>query len=95
MTVEIEHHDGNDSELPTTEEIIDQLQNDEQCPVNDASRFSEVEGDIEIKHRACDGHVILRYRLWMGWDMDGDFGSGDGYEIHEDEIQEMTKFNLA
>ena len=95
MTTEIEHHDRNEDELPTTEEIIEQLQERERDPVDGADMMQTVEGDVEIFHDAADGHVILRYRLWTGWDMNGDFRSGDGTEIHDDDLKYMTTFPLA
>lgn len=92
MTLDIEHHDRNDDELPTTEEIIENLQEKERCPVNDADRFEAIEGDIEVSHKACDGHVILRYVLWTGWDMDCEFGGLDGEMMSDEELQEMTAY---
>lgn len=90
MTVEIEHHDRNDDELPTTEEIIGQLQDRERDLVDDADAMDAIEGDVEIYHDASDGHVILRYRLTMGWDMDCDFGDTEGKMMDSDELQSMT-----
>lgn len=90
MTVEIEHHDRNEDELPTTEEIIEQLQDRERDPVDDADKMDAIEGDVEIYHDAADGHVILRYRLYLGWDMDCDFGDTEGKMMDSDELQSMT-----
>lgn len=90
MTVEIEHHDRNEDELPTTEEIIEQLQDRERDPVDDADKMDAIEGDVEIYHDAADGHVILRYRLYLGWDMDCDFGDTEGKMMDSDELQPMT-----
>lgn len=90
MTVEIEHHDKNDDELPTTEEIIEALQNDERCPVDDADQFEQVETDIEVSHRASDGHVILRYVLDMGWEMDCEINGLEGRMMSNEELDPMT-----
>ena len=90
MTIEIEHHDRNEDELPTTEGIIEQLQERERDPVDDADMMEAIEGDVEIFHTASDGHVILRYRLFMGWEMDCNFGDVDGRMMDSDELQPMT-----
>jgi hypothetical protein len=95
MTLDIDHHDRNDDELPTTEEIIENLQDGDRCPVDDADRFEAVQGDIEVSHKASDGHVILRYALYMGWDMDCEFRGVEGEFISDEELQRMTIHDVS
>lgn len=95
MTLDMDHHDRNDDELPTTEEIIENLQEGDRCPVEDADRFEAIEGDIEVSHKASDGHVILRYVLYTGWDMDCEFGDLEGEFITDEELQKMTTHNVT
>ena len=94
MKIEIEHHDRNDNELPTTEEIIEQLQDRERDPVDDADKMRSEEADVEIFHDAADGHVILRYRLYLGWEMDSEIGGLDGRMMDSDELDPMTPMKV-